>query len=88
MAAITHDEKSQKIREQSTEKNYIYPHRHCLICGKMIEDSTKQVCSKRCQEIYDLRMKKAQRRRRFIIYIIIYSAALFFVMLFASVFHA
>jgi len=47
-------------KQDKEEQPYIYPHRHCVICGKMIEVLDRPYCLK-CKSEYERRMKKERR---------------------------
>ncbi|RLE49952.1 MAG: hypothetical protein DRJ31_03050 [Candidatus Methanomethylicota archaeon] len=50
----------QAKEQESSEQPYIYPHRHCVICGKMIEVLDRPYCLK-CKAEYERRMKREKR---------------------------
>lgn len=45
-------------------KPYIYPHRHCIYCGKMIEGKNRNYCLK-CKPEYRKEVSKTERFQKF-----------------------
>jgi len=54
-----------KFLEEKREKPYIYPHKHCVICGKMLEMDYPRPYCRKCREEYEKRKKAEARARRF-----------------------
>jgi predicted nucleic acid-binding Zn ribbon protein len=50
--------------EQIKKKTYIYPHRHCLYCGRMIEVKGRTYCLK-CKPEYKKETSKVERSKKF-----------------------
>lgn len=48
---------------QLKEKPYIYPHKHCIYCGRMIEVSSRDYCLK-CKPEHQKETSKLQRERK------------------------
>ncbi|MCS4542404.1 MAG: DUF2116 family Zn-ribbon domain-containing protein [Euryarchaeota archaeon] len=46
------------------ERDYIAPHRHCIICGKSTTID-REICSKKCEEMW-FRQQKKQKRSQWI----------------------
>jgi len=50
--------------EQIKKKPYVYPHRHCLYCGRMIEVKGRTYCLK-CKPEYQKETSKVERSKKF-----------------------
>ncbi|MEJ5293484.1 MAG: DUF2116 family Zn-ribbon domain-containing protein [Candidatus Methanosuratincola sp.] len=72
--------------EKDAKKPYIYPHRHCLYCGRIIEVKGRDYCLK-CKPEYVKEQSKINRSKKFqrffLYYIIVVFAILVLVLLFA-----
>ncbi|MCS7098563.1 MAG: hypothetical protein NZ922_06265, partial [Candidatus Methanomethyliaceae archaeon] len=44
-------------------KTYIYQHKHCIYCGRMIEVSTREYCLK-CKPEHQKKISKLERERK------------------------
>lgn len=47
---------------KTEEKEYIYPHKHCANCGKMMDESQE----KWCKECYEKIKKQKMEKRSFL----------------------
>ncbi|MGQ9760055.1 MAG: DUF2116 family Zn-ribbon domain-containing protein [Candidatus Methanomethylicaceae archaeon] len=54
------------MSEKSTSgrKPYIYPHRHCIYCGRIIEVKGRNYCLK-CKPEYEKEVSKTTRSQKF-----------------------
>jgi len=50
--------------EQIKKKPHVYPHKHCLYCGRMIEVKGRAYCLK-CKPEYKKEESKISRSRKF-----------------------
>lgn len=61
--------------EEGNRKVHIYPHRHCLYCGRMIEVKGRDYCL-RCKPEYQKEQSKVGRSKAFRKMMLIYVAIL------------
>lgn len=50
--------------EQVKKKPHVYPHRHCLYCGRMIEVKGRTYCLK-CKPEHQKESSKVERSKKF-----------------------
>jgi len=62
-------------QEERTKKVHIYPHRHCLYCGRMIEVKGRDYCLK-CKPEYQKEQSKVGRSKTFRKMMLVYVAIL------------
>lgn len=60
---------------ESVKKVHVYPHRHCLYCGRMIEVKGRDYCL-RCKPEYQKEQSKVGRSKSFRKMMLIYVAIL------------
>ncbi len=60
--------------EKLQKKPYIYPHRHCAFCGRIIEVKGREYCLK-CRPEYQKEQGKINRSRKYQKYLIYYVIA-------------
>ncbi|MBC7112758.1 MAG: DUF2116 family Zn-ribbon domain-containing protein [Candidatus Methanomethyliales bacterium] len=62
------EKKIEKEKEPSApsikRKPYIYPHRHCIYCGRMIEVKGRDYCL-RCKPEYQKEISKRSKTQKF-----------------------
>jgi predicted nucleic acid-binding Zn ribbon protein len=60
--------------KEKTRKPYVFPHKHCPYCGRMIDVKGRQYCLK-CKPEYEKEQAKTSRSKRmqrfFVVYIVI-----------------
>lgn len=61
--------------EQIQKRSYIYQHRHCLYCGRMIEVKGRTYCL-RCKPEYTKETSKVERSKKFQKMLLYYMIAL------------
>jgi predicted nucleic acid-binding Zn ribbon protein len=71
--------------EKSAKKPYIYPHRHCLYCGRIIEVKGRDYCLK-CKPEYVKEQSKIKRSKRFQRYLLYYIIAVFAILVLVALF--
>jgi predicted nucleic acid-binding Zn ribbon protein len=75
--------------EKEKKKPYIYPHKHCIYCGKMITVEGRDYCLK-CKPEHEKETSKIQRSKKiqkFINYYIIAVLVLFIIIIAYYSFH-
>ncbi|MDD1775765.1 MAG: DUF2116 family Zn-ribbon domain-containing protein [Candidatus Methanomethylicus sp.] len=71
------EEKMPAAAKQSSEKpkkGYIYPHRHCAFCGRIIEVKGRDYCLK-CKPEYQKEQGKINRSKKWQKYLMYYVIA-------------
>lgn len=58
------EEKQEKTAPAAKRRPYIYPHRHCVYCGRMIEVKGRDYCLK-CKPEYQKELSKRSRSQKF-----------------------
>lgn len=71
--------------EKSAKKPYIYPHRHCLYCGRIIEVKGRDYCLK-CKPEYVKEQSKIKRSKKFQRYLLYYIIAVFAILVLVALF--
>jgi predicted nucleic acid-binding Zn ribbon protein len=69
---------------EKTKKQYIFPHRHCVYCGRMIEVKGRSYCLK-CKPEFEKdqgKKKKSKRYRQFLIAYAVIVVIVFVVLIF------
>jgi len=60
---------------EKTRKPYVYPHRHCAYCGRMIEVKGRSYCLK-CKPEFEKDQGKQKRSKRYRQFLIAYAVVI------------
>jgi len=59
---------------ERTRKVYIFPHKHCLYCGKMLESKGRPYCLK-CKPVHEKQQAMTNRNKKVQKILIVYTIA-------------
>jgi len=62
-----------QAQEKQQKKQYVYPHKHCIYCGRMIEVRGREYCLK-CKPEHEKELSKIGRSKKFRKFLVIYVA--------------
>jgi len=75
------------VSQLKEEKPYIYPHKHCIYCGRMIEVSSRNYCLK-CKPEYQKEISKLQREKKFQKIMTYYLIAIFTILVIMIIYYS